>query len=132
MTFKLYNSLLQMSILLFTSALVYFAFVYYPKAINTYKGFGPSQKPLVAPVGAENKRFPIETANYRVVYEASSETYYVFVEGATLNEYLTNKNGADLAMKNALSENSLCGLNIIYSSNQRLPIPERYKTAADC
>lgn len=129
---KAYNSFLQLSILLFTSALVYFAFVYYPRAISTYKTASLPQKPLVAPVAAESNKFPIETDQYRIVFEAGSETYYVFINGNGLEEFVLNKNGADLAIKNALSETSLCGLTIIYSSTARLQIPAKYLAQTGC
>ena len=129
---KIYNSVLQLSILVFTSALVYFAFVYYPKAINSYKNAALPQKAFVPSAVAQFNKFPIETAGFRIIWEKSSDTYYIFVKGATLNEYVDNKNRADLAMKNALSETSLCSLNIIYSSTSKLQVPDKFQTRTGC
>lgn len=129
---KIYNSVLQLSILVFTSALVYFAFVYYPRTINQYKTATLAQKPFVPSVVAQNDKFPIETTAYRLVFEASSSTYYVFVEGKTLQVFLENKNAADFALKNALSEDSLCAYNIIYSSVERLNVPVKYLSRPGC
>jgi len=131
-TLKFYNSFLQVTILVFTSALVYFAFIYYPKAISTYKNAVLPQKAFVPAAVAQNSSFPIETDTYRVVYEEGSDTYYVFVHGAGLETYVTNKNGADLAIKNGLSVESLCGYNIIYSSTSKLEVPPKYQERPGC
>src|SRR3989344_2970221 len=91
--YRLYNGILQGSILIFSAALVYFAFVYYQQTIKQYEtGKLPAQKPLIAPVSAVSASFPIETDAYRITYEADSESYFVFVGGATLNDYLSNQN----------------------------------------
>ena len=131
-TYKIYNSVLQLSILVFTSFLVYFAFVYYPRAMNTYRNASLAQKPFIPPAQAISSRFPIETVNYRIVYESASETYYVFIQGDVLNEFVSNKNAADLAIKSALSEDSLCGLNIIYNSASGLSVSPRYLARSGC
>src|SRR3989344_2013108 len=95
--YRLYNGILQGSVLIFSAALVYFAFVYYPQTIRQYEsGNIPRGKPFIAPAAANASNFPIETAGYKITSEGS-DTYYVFVGGETLGEFLTNQNGAQLA-----------------------------------
>ena len=130
--YKLYNGILQGSILIFSAALVYFAFVYYPQTIRQYEtGNFPLRKSLVAPVSAVSGNFPIETSAYRITFEAASDTYYVFINGGALSEFLTNQNSAQLALKSALSAESLCSYNVAYISSANLQVPEQYK-ASDC
>lgn len=126
--YRLYNGILQGSILIFSAALVYFAFVYYPRTIRQYEsGNFPVQKPFIAPVSAVSVNFPIETDAFRITYETDSESYFVFVGGESLNEYLSNQNGAQLALKSALSAESLCSYNVVYISSANLEVPDRYK-----
>lgn len=126
--YKIYNSALQLSVLVFTLALVYFAFVYYPSAVRQYKQSSiPGQKPLVAPVSAVTAKFPIETKNYRITYDEKSNTYYAFITGSKLDAYLLNRNSAQLTLKNALSAETLCTHNVIYASSENLEIPDQYK-----
>jgi len=131
--FRIYNVILQLSIVVFTAALVYFAFVYYPKVIRDYKsGKIPPGKPMIASVAAVGNKFPIETSGYRIVHEEKSNAYYVFIAGNSLDQYLLNKDGASLTLKSALSEDSLCDLNVIYVSTAKLEIPQQYKTDVNC
>jgi len=130
--YKFYNAILQGSILIFSAALVYFAFVYYPQAIRHYEsGNIPAQKPFVAPVSAVFRKLPIETDTYRITYEKDTDSYYVFVAGETLDQYVVNQNGARLALMSALSSESLCSYNVVYVSSGNIQVPEQYK-ASDC
>ena len=130
--YKFYNAILQGSILIFSAALVYFAFVYYPQAIRQYEsGNIPPQKPLVAPVSAVFQKLPIETDAYRITYEKDTDSYYVIISGNTLDKYVVNQNGARLALMSALSAESLCSYNVVYVSSANLQVPEQYK-ASDC
>ena len=130
--YKLYNGILQGSILIFSVALVYFAFVYYPQTIRQYEtGNLPAQKPFVAPVSAVSVSFPIEKDAYRITYEKDADSYYVFIAGNTLDEYAVNQNGARLALRSALSAESLCSYNVVYISSGNLQVPDQYK-ASDC
>lgn len=130
--YRFYNGILQGSILIFSAALVYFAFVYYPQAIRKYEtGSLPAQKPFVAPVSAVSATLPIETDAYRITYEKDSESYFVFVNGQTLDQYILNQNGARLALMSALSVESLCAYSVVYISSANLQVPEQYKTP-DC
>ena len=128
--YKLYNGILQGAILIFSAALVYFAFVYYPQAIGQYKsGNIPVQKPFVAPVSAVLEKLPIETDAYRITYDKDTDSYYVFISGNTLDKYTVNQNGARLALMSALSAESLCSYNVVYISSSGLQVPEQYKTS---
>ena len=131
-TLKVYNGVLQFSTLVLTICLVWFAFIYYPKVVKDYTTGNFPKKSTIAPVSATTKQFPIETSAYRIVYETGSNTYYVFVGGGDLDSYLTNRNGARLAIKSALSLDNLCTLNIIYAPSAGLTIPEQYKMNSDC
>ena len=126
-TSRIYKGILQFSILVFTVALAWFAFIYYPRIINEYRAGRIPAKQLVTTVSAKANKFPIETENYRLVFEDKSGTYYAFINGKTLEEYLNNKNGASLTLKSILSLDSLCGLNIIFASTTKLNVPEQYK-----
>ena|SRR3989344_8884835 len=131
--FKLYNITLQMSLLVFTSALVYFAFVYYPRIINEYKkGNVPPPKSIIAPAVATIGTFPIETENYRIVYGENSDSYYIFVQGKRLDQYVLNRDSATLSLKSVLAKDTLCGLNRIYISVENLDIPDKYNTDPNC
>ena len=97
--YRFYNGILQGSILIFSAALVYFAFVYYPQAIRQYEtGNLSAQKPFVAPVSAVLDKLPIETDAYRITYEKDTDLYYVIISGNTLDKYVANQNGARLAL----------------------------------
>ena len=130
--FRLYNGILQGSILIFSAALVYFAFVYYPQTIRQYEsGSIPLQKSFITPVSAVSTSFPIETDAYRITYEKDADSYYLIISGNTLDEYVVNQNGARLALLSALSSESLCSYNVVYVSSANLQVPEQYK-ASDC
>ncbi len=131
-TGKIYTSVLQFSILVLTWALVWFAFVYYPKIINNYKtGHIPVQA-FIKPIIAKSQSLPIVTSAYRIEYDEGSQTYYVFIQGNTVNQYAINKNAAELSLKNTLSLTKLCSLNIIYASVQKLPIPKNLQNSSEC
>jgi len=130
---KIFRTLTQLSVLVFTVALVYFAFVYYPKVLDKYKNQGvPGAKPVVAPVSAGEKKFPVETKNFRIEYSEDSDTYYVFVTGDKLDQFLINRNSAALTLKNTLSVDSLCSYKVIYSGQGGLRVPDQYKADPGC
>lgn len=131
--YKLYNVFVQGSILVFTLSLVYFAFVYYPRVLGQYRVTTSGiQQQLVAPVAADTGRLPIETENYRISFEADTSTYYAFIEGRTIDDYFLNRNGSQLALKSALSLESLCNLDVVYVSTEDLVIPKQYKSNNNC
>ena len=129
---KLYTGILQFSILTFSLALVWFAFIHYPKLINEYKRGNFTLTYNFQPVAAQIKNFPIETAVYKITFEQKSGTYYVFVQGKTLAEFVFNRSNAKLALKNALDANNLCEISIIYSSTSSLKVPQKYQQNTDC
>ena len=130
--YRFYNGILQGSILIFSVALVYFAFVYYPQIIRKYEsGNIPQGKPFIAPVSAVLNKLPIETDAYRIIYEKGTDSYYVIISGNTLDQYTVNQNGARLALKSALSAESLCSYSVVYISSSDLQIPQENK-APDC
>lgn len=129
---KAYNVVLQASIVVFTGALVWFSFVYYPKIVDKYKNIPlPASKSLVK-VSANYSGFPIETEAFRITYEAEPNSYYIFVEGNNLVEYVEYKNSAVLALKTALSVESICTFNMIYVSTKDLEVPDNLKTTPSC
>ena len=131
-TNRIYTPLLSLSIVGLTWALVWFAFIYYPKVISDYKTGRVLSKPLFRTVAAQSQNFPVETEFYRLVYEQRSNTYYVFIEGNELTEYQANRDAAYLALKTSLSAVDLCNFNVIYVSNQRLQIPQNLQDPNDC
>ena len=126
---KIYTWILEISVVILTSSLVWFAFVYYPKVVNQYKsGAILPQRTIYKPVYAENMQFPIETSAYRIVFEPRSNTYYAFVNGARLDEFVFNRDNAKLVLKSALSVENLCNVKVIYASTEKLEIPDQFQT----
>lgn len=129
---KAYNVVLQFSILVFTGALVWFSFVYYPKAVDKYKNIPLPASKSVSKVSANYSSFPIEAEAFRITYEAQANSYYIFVEGNNLAEYVEYKNSAVLALKTALSVESICTFNVIYVSTRDLKVPDNLKSTPNC
>lgn len=128
---KIFTIFLQLAIGLFTISLVWFSFVFYPRIVDRYKGVGLPQKAGI-PDAAASDGFPIETAQFRVVYEQGSNSYYAFIQGKNIADFVDNKNSASLALKNSLSLDSVCNLNVIFVSTEQLEIPQDYKNPASC
>lgn len=126
------NLFLQGSIVILTIMLFWFAFVYYPKMTYDLQSGKILPKPTIfTPVVAQGSRLP-ETPNYRVSYESRSGTYYVFVKGKSLQEFVFNRDNAKLALKNALSTDRLCSFNVIYVASSKLSVPQKYLDNLDC
>ena len=119
---------MEISVVILTSALVWFAFVYYPRVVNQYKsGAVLPTRTIYKPVYAESMQFPIETKAFRIVYEQKSGTYYAFIAGARLDEFVFNRDNAKLALKSALSLENLCNVKVIYASTGKLEIPDKFQ-----
>ena len=129
---KAYNVVLQLSIVVFTGALVWFSFVYYPKVVDNYKNIPLPVNKSLARVSADFSGFPIESEAFRITYESGANSYYIFVEGKNLAEYVEYKNSAVLALKTALSVDSLCNFNVIYVSTKQLTVPDNLKITPNC
>lgn len=123
---------LQGLILVFSVSLIYFTFVYYPRVAGQIRLTVPFSNLFVDKVVAGGESFPVETTSYKITYERGSSLYYVFVQGSTLSQYVENKLAAQLALKNTLQADTLCDLNIIYSSVSRLEIPKEYTITSNC
>lgn len=128
----IHTLIIQISILVFGASLVWFAFIYYPKVLDKYKNVPLPSSQSFGKVSANFSGFPIETTIFRITYEAKPNSYYVFVEGDTLPVFVDNKNRGILALKSALSLESVCKLNIFYVSTQRLEIPDNLKISPNC
>ena len=125
---KIYTWILEISVVILTSALVWFAFVYYPRVVNQYKsGAVLPTRTIYKPVYAESMQFPIETKAFRIVYEQKSGTYYAFIAGARLDEFVFNRDNAKLVLKSALSVENLCNVKVIYASTGKLEIPDKFQ-----
>lgn len=131
-TEKIYTPVLQVSIVALTAALAWFAFIYYPKVVSNYKTGNIPRQTLIKPVSANSQKIPIETSAYRITYQEDSQNYYAFVEGKNLDQFVVNKNNAELAIKTALSLEKLCNLNIIYVSAQNLKVPPQFQGSSNC
>ena len=119
---------MEISVVILTSALVWFAFVYYPRVVNQYKsGAVLPTRTIYKPVYAESMQFPIETKAFRIVYEQKSGTYYAFIAGARLDEFVFNRDNAKLVLKSALSVENLCNVKVIYASTGKLEIPDKFQ-----
>ncbi|OGD83370.1 hypothetical protein A3J17_03170 [Candidatus Curtissbacteria bacterium RIFCSPLOWO2_02_FULL_40_11] len=128
---KKFTIVLQLSIAVFTISLVWFSFIYYPKAVDRFQNVGLPQSKIITAAAASDG-FPIETSQFRIVYESEPNTYYVFIEGEDIAEFADNKNSASIAIKSALSLASICELNIIYVSTEDLTVPQDLKNPASC
>ena len=122
---------MQFSIVVFALTLGWFSFVYYQKVVNQYKNVATASK-SAGQVSANFGKFPIETDAYRIDFDKKSGNYYVFVDGATINQYIENKNSAELALKSALSQQTLCKLNIVYASTSKLTLSSQLKSSTNC
>lgn len=130
---KFYPRVLQGTVVVLAVALFWFAFVYYPKVVTDFKlGKVFPDTTVFKPVSASSYRFPIETEAYRIEYAPDSGVYSVAVAGATLPEYVFNRDNAKLALKTATSLTSLCGVAVVYSSSTGLDVPVQYRDAKDC
>lgn len=131
-THKVYTQIMDVTTLALTGALVWFAFVYYPKVINQYKTGNIPNKSIFTPVSANAQKFPIETTAYRLTYEDGSQTYYAFVEGNKLDVFEFNRQNAKLALKTALSVENLCSVKVIYVSTSNIKVPTNLSDNSDC
>lgn len=131
-TTKIYTPLLSLSIVGLTWALVWFAFVYYPQVIDDYKTGRVPARPVLRTVAAGSQNLPITTPYFRLEYEGRSNSYYVFVEGASLSDYLANRDAARLNLKTALSAADLCDYNLTYVATSGLQIPANLQDPDDC
>jgi len=96
--------------------------------VNQYKsGAVLPTRTIYKPVYAESMQFPIETKAFRIVYEQKSGTYYAFIAGARLDEFVFNRDNAKLALKSALSLENLCNVKVIYASTGKLEIPDKFQ-----
>jgi len=128
---KLFTIVIQLSIGIFTLALMWFAFIYYPGITEKYEGVGLPASTIISSATTFSS-FPIETSQFRVTYEIGSNTYYAFIEGDNIADFGDNKNRSTLAIKSVLSLESVCDLNVIYSSTAKLNVPQELKNPASC
>lgn len=131
---KVYNAILHFSIFAFTFVFAWFVFVYYPTIVREFKsGKIPQARLVPTAVASDVTRFPIQLAGYYTIeHDVKSPNYYAFIGGSNLAEYVNNKIAAELSLKNALSEDSLCRVNIIFSSTAGLSVPDQYKKVTRC
>jgi len=131
-TAKIYNVVMQFSVVVFSITLAWFSFIYYPKIVNEYKNVATGGGQPAGQVSANFSNFPIETASYRIEFDKNSQNYYVFVKGTTVGGFVENKNSAELVLKSALSLQTLCNLNIIYVSTEKLILDANLKSSNNC
>lgn len=129
---KFSHGIIQFLIVVFTISLVWFSFVYYPKALKKAGTAVLQKRPVVSTVSAISGAFPIESVWYKIDYAKESNTYYVFVRGSNLAEFVQNKNSARLALKSALGVDSLCGFQVVYSSFNNLKVPAEFGKTQNC
>ena len=130
---KLYRAILQFSTVALTLSLFWLAFFYYPKTVKDIKtGKTLSRITFLKPVTANTTNFPITTEAYNIEYEDKSQTYYSFIEGTTLSQFVFNRDNAVLALRTALSVQNLCTVNVIFVSAQELDVPQNFTGNTDC
>src|SRR3989344_5888900 len=98
---KIYNVVMQFSVVVFSITLVWFSFIYYPKIVNEYKNVATGGGQPAGGVFANFSNFPIESASYRIEFDKNSQNYYVFVKGTTVGGFVENKNSAALGLNSA-------------------------------
>jgi len=132
-TSKIYTWILEISVVIFTIALIWFIFIYYPKVINKNNlEVVLPKRSFYKPVYAQINKFPIETSAYRLVYDENSGVYYAFIQGKRLDEFLFNRDNAKLALKTALSVENLCNVGVFYVSTEKIDIPKQYRDNTNC
>ncbi len=115
---------LNLSIVFFAACLAWLAFVYYPKAAADFKsGEHAKRAGIVSIVNASEYSFPIQTIAYKVDRSNETGTYFVYVNGKTLDQYVANQQSARLALKTALSLEDFCNIKVVYISTERLTLP---------
>lgn len=129
---KTFTLVMQLSIILLTLVLFWFAFVFYPETIHNIQTgkftFGIN---LFESATASSYSFPIETPGYKIEKSREGGSFYVFVNGADLFQYETNRNNARLALKTALSLEDTCSIDVVYVSLAKLKVPDSLKSG-DC
>ena len=125
--------ILQLFLVGFTGVFLFFMALYWPMLMANRTPTVRENFSLLNNVRADDMSgFPITTKEYKISYESRSDTYYVFVAGSTVAQFVENKNSAQLALKNKLMEETLCRKQIIYSSTSGISIPTEFKTTTGC
>jgi len=128
---KIYRLILHFSIFVFAITLAWFGLIYYPKIVDEFKN-GEVSGTITAPAIASGSSFPIETKAYRLTYEPDSSAYKALIYGKRINTYIINKEYAQFALKNALSEISLCNVDVVFQSAEGLNLSAAQKQPANC
>ncbi|HCS79348.1 TPA: hypothetical protein DIV55_06465 [Patescibacteria group bacterium] len=119
------DKILKASIVFLTLALVWFSVVFYPKAINKFKSQPKNDGGLIENVQASSRSLPYVNSHFTIEYLSQSNVYVIMVSAQTVDQYAQYKSEAELTLKNILSMDRLCGLNVLYSSNLPFAHPEK-------
>ena|SRR3989344_5458896 len=114
---EIFNKTLKAATVVLTISLLWFSFVYYPKAVNRLKSESAAGRGLIGNVQASSLGFPFENSRFRIEYVSWSNFYLVTIHAKTADQFSQYKTESQLTLKNILSVDSLCGLNVAYSTN---------------
>lgn len=114
---KILDRVLKAATVFLTLSLVWFSLVFYPKVVNQYKSYQTRGGGLVGNVEASSKSLPYENGHFKIQYLEKSNVYVVTILAQTADQYTQYQDEAGLTLKNILSLDKLCGLNIVYSSS---------------
>jgi hypothetical protein len=121
---KIYPYTVKFTIISLTIAFFWFTFVFYPKAIKNYQSQSNISTRLTPLVLADSHSLPIDTSAYTISFNKNTDSYGVIVKANDYLSYTVNRNSAKLALKSALSVESLCSFNVTYSPQKGLKIPK--------
>ncbi len=105
---------IKTAIIILALALFWFAFVYYPQIVNKFQARKSS---FVTNVLASSTGLPYQNSHFKIEYSPKQNAYKITVFAQTLDQYDQYKAESSLALKNILSLDKTCNLNIIYQSN---------------
>ncbi len=105
---------IKIAIIILALALFWFAFVYYPQVVNKFQGHRAS---FVTNVQASSKSLPYQNNHFKIEYAPAQNAYKITILAQTLDQYDQYKTESNLVLKNILSLDKICGLNIFYESS---------------
>ena len=127
---KLLDGVVKTATVFLTFALVWFSLVYYPKVLNQFKNQS-GERSLVGVVSAGSLGLPYDNGNFRIEYSAKQNIYLVAIRARTPEGYGQFVSESQITLKNILSLDNLCGLNVVYMSNLPFADPDK-STQGSC
>jgi len=111
---KTLDLVIKAAIIILALALFWFTFVYYPQVVNKFQAQRTS---FVTNVMASSTGLPFQNDHFKIEYIPKQNSYKIVIFAQTLDQYNQYKTESGLALKNILSLDKLCSLNISYESS---------------